>query len=277
MTSDLTARAAYRVAKARHHLRKRRSIGPEPVVVFSMAKTGSSAVVNGLRSAGFENVHHVHDLDPTFLAAEETEYGWGDRPWRNWDAQALLRRPPTAAAPWRVVSIARDPIAQSVSAFFQPGARRGYLHAGATVEELLDRFGDRLDRLPLHWFETHLLPALGIDVYASPFDHDAGRQVVSTPPVELLLLRNEDLASAGSAALAHFVGADQPIPIPPVNVAAGKAHADLYADFLAALRPSADAVDAAYSSRYVRHFYTEPEIGDLRRRWTADPRDERHR
>ena len=268
MTSDLTSRAAFTVARARHRWRTR-AAGGAPVVVFSMAKTGSSAVVAGLRAAGVDDVHHVHDLDPGFLAEEELEYRWSGRPWRIWDAQQLLRRSPTTAAPWRVVSIVRDPIGQTVSAFFQPGVRRGYVHADATVEQLLERFGDRLEHLPLRWFESHVLPALGIDVYAAPFDVAQRYQVISTPTVELLLLRREDLAAAPEA-LAQLVRAPRPIEIPTVNVAAEKDHADLYASFSRALRPSQDRLDATYASRYVRHFYSPEEIARFRAQWTTD-------
>jgi hypothetical protein len=267
MTSELIARASYRLARARHHLRHARRSG-SPIVVFSMAKTGSSAVVAGLRAAGHRDVFHVHDLDPAFLAREEAEYRWSGRPWRIWDAQQLLRRPPTPSAPWRVVSIVREPIAQSVSAFFQPAVRRGYLHPGATVTSLLERFGDRLDHLPLRWFETHVEPALGIDVYAAPFDVEARRQLLTTPTVRLLLLRCEDLDAAPTA-LAELLGVADPIAIPRVNVGAEKDYAMAYADFVAAVHPTEAQLERAYGSRPVRHFYTADEVAGFRGSWSA--------
>jgi hypothetical protein len=266
MTTELRSRLAYAVAKARHQ--RRRDPGP-PLAVFSMAKTGSSSVAAALREAGIGAVHHVHDLDPVFLAEEEAGYRWTGRPWRIWDAQALLRHPPTSEDPWRVVSMVRDPIAQSVSAFFQPGVRLGYVHPGATVEELRARFGDRLDRLPLHWFESHLLPTLGIDVYATPFDPGAGYQIIDTPSVRLLLLRCEDLARAPGA-LAELVGAPAPLSVSELNRGAAKGYAELYRSFTASLRPTAAQLDHAYGSRLVRHFYSAEEIDGFRALWSRD-------
>ena len=238
-----------------------------------MAKTGSSAVAAGLRAAGHGDVYHVHDLDPGFLGREEAEYRWSGRPWRIWDAQQLLRRPATEAAPWRVVSIVRDPIAQSVSAFFQPAVRRGYLDQDVTVDELMERFGDRLDHLPLRWFETHVQPALDIDVYATPFDRRARYQILSTPTVRLLLLRCEDLDVAPPA-LADLLGVTDPVPIPRVNVGAEKDYATPYASFVSAVRPTAAQMDRAYDSRLVRHFYSPGEIDQLRAAWSTR-RDDR--
>jgi hypothetical protein len=267
MTTDLVARVAYTIARTRH-ARRRRPAGA-PVVVFSQAKTGSSAVAAGLRAATTGPVHHVHDLDREHLAREEIEYRWGGRPWRIWDAQQALRRPPTEDAPWRVVSLVRDPIAQSVSAFFQPAVRRGYVHGGATIDSLRERFGDRLDHVSLRWFPTHVEPAFGIDVFATAFDHQQRYQILSTPTVRLLLLRCEDLAVA-PAALAELLGVAGPIDVPRSNVGAEKDYAALYESFLATVRPSQAQLDRAYGSRVVRHFYTEAEIDGLRGRWSPD-------
>lgn len=267
MTTELVSRAAYSIAKRRHQHRA----GPagNPLVVFSMAKTGSSAIAAALRATGRGPVHHVHDLDPEFLAREELDYRWSGRPWRIWDAQRLLRTPATVTRPWTVVSLVRDPIAQTVSAFFQPAARRGLLRPGATVEDLRQRFGDRLDHLPLRWFDRRLLPALGIDVFATPFDTYARFTLIQTPTVRLLLLRSEDLAVAPTA-LALLLNQPEPVPVPRVNVGADKSYADLYEQLRQSLRPSPRQLDAAYGSRVVRHFYTEPEIDRFRMVWSHE-------
>lgn len=271
MTIELRTRIAYAVAKSRHRWTKRRRHGA-PIVVFSMAKTGSSAIIAGLRGAGFDDLHHVHDLDPEFLAKEEPDYRWSGRPWRIWDAQQLLRRPPTTTSPWRVVSIVRDPIAQKVSAFFQPAIRRGYLHEDATVDSLRASFGDRLDHPNVGWFETHLAPALGIDVYASKFDPDRGYEIIRTPSVRLLLLRCEDLDVAPEA-LAELLSLDRPIEIPRVNVSAEKEYADLYRAFNRVLRPTPAQVERTYASRLVQHFYSSDEITRFRSVWATKPGD----
>lgn len=267
MTSELTSRAAYTVAKARHRWARRRT-SASPVVVFSMAKTGSSAVVVGLRDAALDPPFHVHNLDPAFLAEEEAEYRWSGRPWRVWDAQRLREQPPRLDAPWRVISMVRDPIAQTASAFFQPALRRGYLEPGATVDDLHARFAGRLDHLPLTWFESHLEPALGIDVFASAFDPARGYSIIEKPGVRLLLLRSEDLA-VGPKAIAELLGTEHPVDIPRVNVGSEKTYADIYASFLRSLRPAPEQLDRIYSSRIVRHFYAPDEIAAFRARWTA--------
>jgi hypothetical protein len=238
-----------------------------PIVVFAMAKSGSTAVAVALRTAGFGPVFHVHDLDPDFLQEEERQYHWSGRPARVWDAQSLLDRTPTKDEPWRVVSLVRDPIAQAVSAFFQPGVRRGYVNPNSTVDSLLETFDDRLEYLPLHWFETHLQPALGIDVYASEFDHEKGYNIIETPEVQLLLLRCEGFNVAPHA-LAELLGTSRPIDVPWANVGAEKEYGKLYGPFIDAVRPSLKVIERAYSSRLVQHFYSPEEIDRFRSAWS---------
>jgi hypothetical protein len=273
MKTDLLDRAGYVVAKTRHRMTRRRQNG-SPVVVFAMAKTGTTTVTGAVRAAGFGPVFQVHDLDPAFLAREEREYRPSERPWRNWDAQCVLRRPPTTSAPWRVISLVREPIAQSVSAFFQPAIRRGYVETATATEELLQLFGDRLDRLPLTWFESHLQPALGIDVYRTDFDTDHGYQIIETPKVKLLLMRCEGL-SAAPQALAELLDTDHPIDAQRKNVASEKAYSDLYRAFMAGLRPSEEVIDRVYSSRLVQHFYSPAEIARFRDFWSIRDASER--
>jgi hypothetical protein len=241
-----------------------------------MAKTGTTGVASGLRDAGIGPVFQVHDLDPAFLDAEEQQYRWSGRPWRIWDARWALTRPPTPDAPWRVVTLVRDPIAQSVSAFFQPGVRHGYVSDSADIGPLLERFGDRLEGLPLGWFESHLEPTLGIDVYASPFDPEQGYGIIKTPSVELLLLRCEGLAVAPRA-LAELLHHGEPIAVPRRNVGSDKDYGGAYDAFVSALRPSPEALDRAYSSRLVTHFYTSEEIAKFREFWSVrTPRSSPH-
>jgi hypothetical protein len=266
MTTDLVARLRYTAARSRHAWRHRQKGGPR-LVVFSMAKTGSSSVVAALRAAGLGPVHHVHDLDPAFLEREEAEYRWTGRPWRNWDAQRLLRTPPTADAPWHVITLVREPLAQTVSAFLQPGVRRGYLHAGVTVDELVERFGDRFDRLPLHWFESHLEPTLGLDVYSTTFEPSRGYTVVDSPSVRLLVLRCEDLGAA-PAGITELLDRSVDVTVPRLNVGADKDYAGIYDELRAALRPTDEQLQRAYGSRLVRHFYSPVEIDRFRALWT---------
>ena len=91
--------------------------------------------------------------------------------------------------------------------------------------------------------------------------------MIERPEMRVLVLRRESLDRAPDA-LRRFLRRPDAIPLPRTNVGADKAYADLYEDFLDALRPSDEVLDRAYGSALVRHFYSPTEIASFRARWT---------
>ena len=265
-----------RVALTRMRRSTRRRNEP-PIVVFSMGKTGSTAVARAAHDATGAPVFQVFRLDPAGLAQAEARYCAGARPpFRGahhlWESAFLLRDPPSRARPWTVITTVREPIAQAVSAYFHgrdlhgDGSREtagGAPAPGALVDAMV---ADRWVRTPLRWFDREFAPAFGLDALAQPFDPAAGSAVIETPAVRVLLLRQESLGIA-SEALGRFLGRPAPVPVPPRNVAAGRGDVADYRAFLDAARFPAAVVDEAYASRYARHFYADEEIERFRRRW----------
>ncbi len=88
--------------------------------------------------------------------------------------------------------------------------------------------------------------------------------------MELLLLRCEGLAVAPQA-LAELLQRNEPIDVPRKNVGSDKDYGEVYDAFVAALRPSAEVLDRAYSSRLVTHFYAPQEIAKFREFWSVRP------
>jgi len=244
-----------------------------PVVVFSMGKTGSTAIAHAVQDATGRRVFQVFRLVGDRLAEAEARYRATAQPpfpgaLHLWESEYLLRRPPTAESPWTVITTVREPIAQAVSAFFHGGGRRGVLAAGASTDDLAQTLlAEEWIRAPLRWFDREFAPALGIDVFGRPFDPDLGHAVITTPSARVLLLRQESLGIAPSA-LSGFLGRPEPLPIPARNEAAGKEYAAQYRQFLAAVRLPDPVLDQAYSSRYARHFYADSELERFRQRWT---------
>ena len=256
-----------------------------PVVVFSMGKTGSTAVARAVRDATGDRVFQIFRLDAERLAHAERRYRVNNReakrlgrdpgtlPFRGalhlWESEYLLRHPPTPVAPWTVITTVREPIAQAVSAFFHGAVRRGALNDGSTVATLTDAFvAEGWVRAPLRWFDREFAPALGIDVFEHPFDITRAHGVIETPSVRVLLMRQENLATAPDA-LAAFLGLPQPVPVAVRNEAAQRADAAMYRDFLANARLPMSLREKAYGSRYARHFYADEELARLHERWGA--------
>ena len=274
---------SYNVSK-RYALARMKHREP-PVVVFSMGKTGSTALARAVHDATGDRVFQIFRLEAERLAQAERRYRVNNReakrlgrdpgalPFRGalhlWESEYLLRHPPSPAAPWTVITSVREPIAQAVSAFFHGGTRRGALNDGATVETLTGALvQEGWVRAPLRWFDREFAPALGIDVFEHPFDIDRAHGVIETPSVRVLLVRQENFATVPDA-LAAFLGLARPVPVPARNEAAQRPYAETYQDFLATARLPASLRDQAYGSRYARHFYADSELERLHERWGA--------
>ena len=242
-------------------------------VVFSMGKTGSTSIARAVQDATGQRVFQVFRLDAERLAQAEVRYrASATPPFRGalhlWESEYLLRRPPSAAAPWTVITTVREPIAQAVSALFHGSPRRRLLEARPSVDELAQILVDEgWVKTALRWFDREFAPALGIDVYAEAFEPATGFAVLDRPAVRVLLLRQENRLEAPHA-LGRFLRVPGAISVPARNEGATKEYAAGYREFLRSVRLPPAVLDQAYNSRYARHFYADEELEGFRRRWT---------
>ena len=262
-------RRSYRLTKWRL-LRRMERRTEDPVVVYAMSKTASSAIVRAVRGAVSQPVYKVHLLTPESVSRAEERYRQTDRgarPRHIFHASHLLRHLPTAEHPWLVITIVREPVMRSASDFFQSGRRLGRLADGAAATALFARFATE-QGIPrtLDWFDQELEPNLGIDVYAHPFDPATGYCIIESPAVRLLLLRQESLDVAPKA-LGQFLGLAQDLPVDRENEGAQKEYSDLYAAVARDVRFPEAMLERTYNSRFAQHFYSSEELDRFRRRW----------
>ena len=248
----------------------------DPIVVFCMSKTASSAIVRAVQHCLHRPVYKVHLLTPVAVARVEAQYRRTDptaRPRHILHASHLLRRPPTTEHPWTVVTIVREPIGRSASDFFQSGARLGRLGDAPTTIAAFVRFATA-QGIPrtIAWFDRELRVSLGINVYEHPFDPATGYATIETPSVRLLILRQESLDVAPRA-IGHFLGLPEPLALTRENDAARKPYSDLYDTVLQEARLAASTLDLAYTSRFAKHFYSPAELDGFRTRWGAPSPD----
>ena len=265
------SRRSYALTKWRL-LRRMERRTEDPVVVFCMSKTASSAIVRAVRDAVPRPVYKIHLLLPANVARVEAQYRRTDRyarPRHILHASHLQRHLPTPEHPWLVVTIVREPVMRSLSDFFQSGRRQGRLGDVATTTDLFRRFATT-EGIPrtVDWFDRELEPSLGIDVYAHPFDPAVGYGLIETPSVRLLLLRQESLDVA-PAALGQFLGLPHALALERENEGASKEYSDLYSSIRRDVRLPSTTLDLAYASRFARHFYSPEELDGFRSRWTA--------
>jgi Putative capsular polysaccharide synthesis protein len=276
-----------------------RHAGKEIVLIYQMGKVGSHSILEALARAAPQRLalYHVH-----FLMPDQIEYWWGEAERAFGGARrvpasiyrsvanaqllsAQVRHAVARRAPARrikIISLTREPVAWSVSAFFTMRAwwpprlaarcdSRSPLRPDADlVAAVRDAFfhAFRFHDLPSTWFDTDLNALLNVDVFANRFPHDPGYEVFRAPAADVLLMRTEDLARSARSALREFLNVDIGA-LPRVNDTGDHSYAALYS----ALRESLDAppayLDRMYESTYARHFYTDAERLRFRARWAG--------
>lgn len=261
--------------------------GDRPIVlVHQMARVGSVTVFRAIRrNAPTTNLFHTHYLNPASIEhfesqADRAHAATGEPGIRRemlaarWLTARLRGRSPQQ--PWRIVSLVRDPVARTISAFFRhfpyafPTLGARFLDDPLHVPRLLELFRDECEfehEFALNWFDREVRDVFGIDVYATPFPWASGCATYIGDRCDLLVMRLEDLEQVGAAALQEFLGL-RDVTLTIANSTDREPYAESYRRFLAELRPTREYLDRVYESRLARHFYSTDERARFRARWS---------
>jgi hypothetical protein len=277
-----------------------------PIVVYQMGKVGSSSIRNTLLLRGLHPVLHLHTMSPLrekraeSVAIDEdlrkalvreieharTSFArLGVLPklrlvlheWLNERriSRSLLR----PGRPLRIITSVREPIAASVSMFFQllpwyTGGR--YRPDRISTDDLIHLFFERYAcERPLIWFDEEMRYATGADVYRHPFPSERGFGIFRDGSIDVLVLKMETDDAVKERGIAEFLGLDS-VSLTRSNVAAEKAYAEQYREFKQRIRFSETFVRSMYESKYARHFYGDAELERFAAGWhSAWPSSER--
>jgi hypothetical protein len=135
------------------------------------------------------------------------------------------------------------------------------------VDPLARWFAARVDcSFPTAWFEREFQPVTGIDVFEHPFDPEQGWTVIRQRHLNCLILKLETPDIEKTKAISAFLGLPD-IALSHRNVRAVKDPSGDYERFKAGVALPDHVIDEVLGSRYSRHFYTEAERAEIRRRW----------
>lgn len=257
------------------------------VVVHQMARVGSKAVRQAIRrDAPGVRSFHTHYLNPVTLqrmrdvfrrAYERTgRPGFYREHLHAWWLAERIRE--GAYGDWRIITLVRDPVARTVSAFFRhlplhhPELGGRFLEDLANVSQLIELFREPdhpEHRFALDWFDDEVRDVFGVDVFDRPFPKDGGGAVYPCEAGQLLVLRTEDLSTAGGRAIGRFLGIG-PLELGHTNRSSDLQYAAAHSRFMTELRLSPAYLDRMYGSKLARHFYDAGEIAAFRARWAVD-------
>ena len=247
-----------------------------PVIVYQMAKVGSSTITWALREIEGLHVFQVHVLHPENvrrLRAELRKRRYGPA-WLGSDMDTRGRimfkgliEPGRKA---KIITLAREPIGRNCSFYFQNLSilwNTEDAHEKIEPARLLGEYMDRFDhRRCLRWFDSEFKLVTGVDIYEHPFPHDKGHMRIEAGRFDILVLRSDLDDASKKKCIEEFLGVEG-LSLAPKNVGSQKPYAAAYRNFLDALRLPESYVDEMLDSKYTRHFFGPDDIASLRAKW----------
>jgi hypothetical protein len=261
-----------------HREAVRRSVesSQPPILVYQMAKVGSSTVTWALRDVAGLHVFQIHLMHPDNIrrlrAALRKRGRWLERFRSDMDIRGriLFKGLIQSGLKAKIITLVREPIGRNCSLYFQNlnilwGTADA--HQNVEVAQLVSGFQDKFDhRSGLNWFDREFKRVLGVDVYEHPFPHDAGHTRIKTDRYDILVMRTDLDDASKKKCVEEFLGIEG-LTLAPKNVGSEKPYASTYRKFLDALELPEAYVDEMLDSKYTRHFFSPEQIASIRARW----------
>jgi hypothetical protein len=240
-----------------------------PILIYQMGKVGSSSVYASFPAGEYDFAVHVH-----YLNLEVIESNIRYKLQNNIDIQryffrgkAVYQRVIQRGYPCKVITLVREPIGRSLSAFFQSHEVFIGDSMQLPIRELEAKFFDRFPHeVGLNWFDYEFGQTLGVNVYDYHFDHDKGYTRIRTPQADILLMKLELDDTQKEAAIAEFL--DFPsFKLATANIGSEKEYSEKYQEFKQKIVLPEVYIKKILESKFAQHFYTDAERDKLRRKW----------
>jgi len=254
-----------------------------PILILSMERTGSTAMLSSLKSRG-ELVIGSHYLDPQKLGTKKFSGS------ARWACKHIIRN----RKPAKVIALVRSPFENMLSTFARSDYGEQELLASGSDNQSEQLSSERLsedfrrtyletDRYlwPLGWFDVEFRPTLGIDVFEHPFDQENGFARIHAEPYDALILRTELPDEQKVKIVADFLEIPNFEMTRPAaasenrgRLPSGKPGENTYyAAKYKALKECAvfphKYVDSIIGSRHVQHFFSQKERDDMALKYGA--------
>lgn len=235
-----------------------------PVIVYQMGKVASSTLEATLNEIPSIEVFRAHVLNHH---GQKRPAQMERRLLESWLVFEHLIQ---GGIPAKVITLVREPIGRNISAYFQNLDKLWDMpqaHQHLTMEQLVAGFFEKFNhQRTLRWFDDEFKPVLGLDIYEHPFNTESGFQRLTHGPYDILILRMEVSDAVKTQQLGELIG--QPdISLVQKNIGESKGYSGVYKEFLRTIQLPKTYVDEMLDHRYTRHFFSAPEIDQLRRKW----------
>lgn len=256
-----------------------------PVLIHTMGKVGSVTVTKSLYETIDCPIYHIHLLSNEGINHVEELYRLLPDPSfsNTLTLSKILRskidREGIENSRWRIITLTRDLLSIEVSDIFQNlDIKRSHLldsKSNVKLDKVFEELHQRshnfneLESFRCNWFDREIAGVFGVDIFAYPFSYTDGYTIISQDNVEILIIRLEDLDRCGSMAISKFLNLDRPIELITTNIATRKKFGNEYSFIKNNLSLSKVICEKYYSTKYMKHFYSESERKSFIENWSS--------
>ncbi len=259
-----------------------------PILVYQMGKVGSTSITRMLKQSSVKNpVFHLHWFSDQGLSrAEKIKQSSHDPRFSlHLKRCKLLRSKFDSGAinKLKVITLVRDPIAREISSFFQNLEltnthlidQQNQLKTDVAVKLIEKKITCNLLDIHycLNWFDQEFNPALCLNIYDYPFNQQKGYSIISMDNIDVLVLKLEKLDSCYGQALEEFLDIQLSGPSIKANRGDQKKYSHEREMIKKYLQLSPEACQNIYSTRFVKHFYSQDERDTFIARWSRQTKD----
>lgn len=257
----------------------------DPVfLIYQMGKVGSSSIYKALKEQHLSvPVYQLHYLEQIQL---QESISWHNT--KNFpqfpehlllsEAMGKFMLKNQHKIKWKIISLARDPIALQASIIFQnlvevfsTALEKDRVNLQKATELIIKDLSDFKTRKShfLNWFDNEIKKVFGIDIYDYPFDKECGYSIIRNDTVDILLIKYEKLAECFTDAFGEFSGTKD-IQLPRANVGIEKQYGTDYNKLTQSLKLPGSLCRDIYATKLVQHFYSPQEIDIFMKKWSKD-------
>src|SRR5690606_11691670 len=237
------------------------------ILVYSMGKVGSSSVYHSLRlKLPYASIFHVHFLSDHWLNERlpNADSFFHDNIKLGKRIREFIARHSNCRL--KVITLVREPVMRDLSGLFENWVAH-FDKADEDVGVVLSKMQAHTHEYSLNWFDTEFRNFMNFDIYKTPFDRERGYSIYRLEGADILCIRVEDLDRVASQAFYEFMSL-RGFMVVHKNRADQKDRSQLYRLVKEQYVAEKGKLASLYSSKYVRHFYTQKEIDDFFRKWT---------
>lgn len=252
----------------RSHLKMSKS---EPLLVFTMAKVGSSSVYNSVKRASAIPAFHIHSLDEQEVQrANQRCFDEGIYPDSQSPVHFIRRDIIKSKRKYKVISLFRNPVERNLSAFFD--AFRLMVgtpaeHYQGTLDDLVKIFYAKINHdYASHWYSDFFLPGIDVDVYQHSFDKVLGYNRIESEKCSVLLMNSAIDDSVKESVIADFLALPA-FKLTNANVRAASKEAGLYQLFKSHISLDKQYLSRVLDTQYFKHFFSGEDKEQTFEKW----------